>query len=139
MSLQYPQPHHGSSAEFQAHGFPYVTGSASGEAGTSLPIKVTFPYVTQFVQVSNPDANGLYVGFTANGTKGTGHDPSTGLATTNRYFVAATSAGPVIPVKCKEIYILAAASTTSFTVIAGLTNVRDFPIISGTNGFEGVG
>ena len=131
MSLQYPRPHHGSTSEFQVHGFPYVTGSASGEAGTSTPIKVAFPYVTQFVQVSNPDSNGLYVGFTENGTKGT--------ETTNRYYVPASSAGPVIPVKCKQVFILAAASTTSFTVIAGLTNVKEFPIISGTNGFDGVG
>ena len=131
MSLQYPRPHHGSSAEFQAHGFPYATGSVAGEVGTTTPIKITFPYVTQFVQVSNPDANGLYVGFTENGIKGT--------ETANRYFVAATSAGPVIPVKCKEVFVLAHASTSGFTVVAGLTNVRDFPVMSGSEGFAGVG
>jgi hypothetical protein len=131
MSISYARPHHGSTAEFQVSGFPFVTGSATGEAGTTTPIKVVFPYVTQFVQVSNPDSNGLYVGFTENGIKGT--------ETTNRYFVPASSAGPVIPVKCTEVFILAAASTTSFTVIAGLTNVKDFPIMTGSNGFEGVG
>tara|TARA_R110000824_G_scaffold41100_4_gene122612 strand:+ start:2617 stop:3012 length:396 start_codon:yes stop_codon:yes gene_type:complete len=131
MSLSYARPHHGSTSEFQVSGFPFVTGSASGEATTSTPIKVVFPYVTQFVQVSNPDANGLYVGFTENGTKGT--------ETKNRYYVPPTSAGPVIPVKCTEVFIMAAASTSSFTVIAGLTNVKDFPVMTGSDGFEGVG
>ena len=131
MSLQYPLAHHGSTSEFQVSGFPFVTGSASGEVDTTTPVKVIFPYVTQFIQVSNPDANGLYVGFTENGI--------TGTETKNRYYVPPSSAGPVIPVKCTEVFILAAASTTSFTVIAGLTNVRDFPTISGSNGFEGVG
>ena len=34
---------------------------------------------------------------------------------------------------------MAAASTSSFTVIAGLTNVKDFPVMTGSDGFEGVG
>ena len=131
MSIHYAKAHHGSTSEFQVSGFPFVTGSASGEAGASTPIRVAFPYVTQFLQVSNPDANGLYVGFTENGIKGT--------ETKNRYYVPPSSAGPVIPVKCTEVFILAAENTTSFTIVAGLTNVREFPTMSGSNGFEGVG
>ena len=130
--MQYPRPHHGSTSEFQVSGFPFVTGSAADEVGTSNPVKVTFPYVTQFIQVSNIDADdGLFVGFTENGIKGT--------ESSQRYFVPKNSAGPTIPVKCKEVFFLAAANTVGFTVVAGLTNVKDFPAVTGSNGFEGVG
>ena len=137
MSINFPKPHHGSAAEFQVSGFPFVTGSAFDEVGTSIPVRVTFPYVTQFIQVTNIGSGILYVGFTENGVKGT--------ETEHRFqiFKDATSerTTPVIPVKCKELYFLCGTSgrTTGFQVIAGLTNVREFPVLTGSNGFEGVG
>ena len=135
MSVHYPRPHHGSSSEYQVSGFPYVTGSTTSEVGATTPIKVTFPYVTQFIQVTNIGSNPLYVGFTENGVKGT--------ETANRFQIFKDATGnrrsPVIPVKCKEIFFLSSTSTTGFQLIAGLTNVRDFPVMSGSSGFEGVG
>ena len=134
MATNYPQPHHGSASEFQVHGFPYVTGSTTTEVGASTPIKVTFPYATQFIQVTNIGGNDLLVGFTENGVKST--------ETANRLLLpndAGSNVGPVIPIKCKDIFFLSATSTTGFTVIAGLTNVRNFPLMTGSNGYEGVG
>ena len=134
MSISYPRPHHGSASEYQVHGFPYVTGSTTTEVGTSTPIKVSFPFVTQFIHVTNIGASDLYVGFSENGV--------TGTVTANR-FVVPSSAGsevsPCIPVKCREVYFLGNGGTTGFTVVAGMTNVKEFPILSGSNGFDGVG
>ena len=132
--MQYPKPHHGSTSEFQVSGFPFVTGSTATEVGTSAAITVKFPYVTQFVQVTNIGGNNLLVGFTENGVKGT--------VTANRFLVgkdAGDQVSPVLPIKCKELYFLGSGGTTGFTVVAGLTNVLEFPIVSGSNGFEGVG
>jgi hypothetical protein len=134
MSINYPRPHHGSAAEFQVHGFPYVTGSSTTEVGTSVPIKINFPYATQFIQVTNIGANDLFIGFTANGVKG--------AETVNRLLLpndAGSNVSPVIPVKCRDIFFLGSGGTTGFTVIAGLTNVKEFPLMTGSDGFDGVG
>ena len=132
MSINYPRPHHGSASEFQVSGFPFVTGSATDEATTSSAIRIPFPYVTQFIQVTNIDnADAIAVAFTANGLQG--------AETANRFVIPADTAGPVLPIKCKEIFVGAVTNTATFTVVAGLTNVRDFPIMTGSNGFEGVG
>ena len=132
MSINYPRPHHGSASEFQVSGFPFVTGSATNEANTSSAIRIPFPYVTQFIQITNmDDADAIAVAFTANGLEG--------AETANRFVIPAATCGPVLPIKCKEIFVGAVANTATFTVVAGLTNVRDFPIMTGSNGFEGVG
>ena len=135
MSISYAKPHHGSTAEFQVSGFPFVTGSTSSEVGNSNPVKVTFPYVSQFIQVTNIGSNILYVGFTENGVKGTDTEHRFQIFKDN----TSERTTPVLPIKCKELYFLSAASTTGFQVVAGLTNVREFPVLSGSNGFEGVG
>ena len=132
--MQYPKPHHGSTSEFQVSGFPFVTGSTATEVGTSNAVHIKFPYVTQFVQVTNIGGNNLLVGFTENGVKST--------VTANHFLVgkdAGDQVSPVLPIKCRELFFLGSGGTTGFTVVAGLTNVIEFPIISGSNGFEGVG
>ena len=120
MSINYPRPHHGSASEFQVHGFPFVTSSINNEVVTSGPVKVTFPYVTQFVQITNTGNSKLLVGFSENGVTG-------------------SSMSPVLPIKCREIFFLTDVGTTSFTLLAGLTNVTEFPVMSGSTGFDGVG
>ena len=132
--MQYPKPHHGSTSEFQVSGFPFVTSSIADEVGTSAAIKVKFPYVTQFIQVTNIGGNPLLVGFSENGVKG--------AVTANRFLVgkdAGDQVSPVLPIKCKELFFLGSGGDTGFSVVAGLTNVLEFPILTGSNGFEGVG
>lgn len=133
MSINYPRPHHGSASEFQVHGFPFVTSSINNEVVTSGPVKVTFPYVTQFVQITNTGNSKLLVGFSENGV--------TGSVTTNRLQIppSGSSMSPVLPIKCREIFFLTDVGTTSFTLLAGLTNVTEFPVMSGSTGFDGVG
>ncbi len=134
MSINYPRPHHGSASEYQVSGFPYVTGSAATEVSTSNALAISFPYVTQFIQVTNIGGNDLLIGFSENGVKGN--------VTSHRILLpndAGSNVGPVLPIKCKQLFFLGSGGTTGFTVIAGLTNVTEFPIMTGSNGFEGVG
>ena len=134
MSIQYPRPHHGSASEYQVHGFPYVTGSATDEVTTSAALAVRFPYVTQFIQVTNIGSNDLLIGFSEHGVKGS--------VTSHRILLpndAGSNVGPVLPVKCKEVFFLGSGGDTGFTIIAGLTNVSEFPVMTGSNGFEGIG
>ena len=134
MSINYPRPHHGSASEYQVSGFPYVTGSAAAEVSTSNALAISFPYVTQFIQVTNIGGNDLLIGFSENGVKGN--------VTSHRILLpndAGSNVGPVLPIKCKQLFFLGSGGTTGFTVIAGLTNVTEFPIMTGSNGFEGVG
>ena len=134
MSIQYPRPHHGSASEYQVHGFPYVTGSGTAEVGQSTPLAVRFPYVTQFIQVTNIGDNDLLIGFSENGVKAT-ESPHRILLPND----VGSNVGPVIPVKCKEVFFLGSGGTTGFTIVAGLTNVTEFPLMTGSNGFEGIG
>ena len=134
MSLNWVKPGHNSAAEYQVSGVPYVTSSAATEVGTSTAVRVRFPYVTRWVTVASLDAaagDNLYVGFTENGVKSN--------PTANRFVVIAGSTTPRLEVRCKELWFLAAASTTGFSVMAGLTNAKEFPVVSGSNGFVGVG
>ena len=132
----------------------------------SLPVKVAFPYVTKFVTVRNTGINGLRVGFTPDGVIAPGErratvDADKGLTGTRNYFLVPTGssgahgdvAGSIqtFEVRCKEIHFLsnaaknaspaAAERCTSFTLLAGLTNIQSlqFPLLTGSNGFEGVG
>jgi hypothetical protein len=49
-------------------------------------------------------------------------------------------AGP-FEVKCTSIWIKGSDAGVAFSVAAGLTNVKagDFPVVTGSNGFTGVG
>ena len=134
MSLNWAKPGHNSAAEYQVSGVPWVTGSMSVDTSTSE--KVAFPYVTRWVVITNSDASGgdnLYVAFTDNGV----NDNPSGIGV--RFVVPPNTVTPRLEVRCKELHFLAAANTVDFSVMAGLTNAQEFPIISGSRGFSGVG
>lgn len=136
MSLNWPKPSHNHAAEFQVSGWPFVTSSVANEVGAT-PVSITFPYVTSWVQVFNTDPAGadtLRVGFTQNGV----------LATTgNKYLILSGGQTTAkLDVKCTNLWFMKHGSNaTSFSIIAGLTNVTpsDFPAITGSSGFDGVG
>lgn len=127
---------------YQVSGTPYVTGSATATEVNATPVKITFPYVTRWLQVRNWGTSGkLRVGFTLNGINGVEEnnfyllEPSSNsaahsLADTDRW-----------EIRCKEIYVRAdnGSSPTGFNLIAGLTGIESFPVITGSNGFKGVG
>lgn len=55
-------------------GIPYVTGSVIAPGTASEPVEIVFPSVTQAIKIHNNDStNGLRIGFSANGVKGTNH------------------------------------------------------------------
>jgi len=136
-----PEPHHNMVSEYQGSSIPFVTSSQANEVSTT-PIKVSFPYVTRWIEVTNTDltaGDDLRVGFTQNGVKS---------AVTANYFVL--KGGPIVgstsrwEVKCTELWFLRhGAADTSFSVIAGLTNVKTkhFPVLTGSLplGAQGVG
>lgn len=136
MSLNWPKPHHNHATEYQVSSWPYVTSSAANEV-TTTPIQITFPFVTRWVQVFNTDGtltDTLRVGFTENGVK----------ATTNANYMvlAGGQSTDRLEVRCTSLWFRQHGGATSFSVVAGLTNIPaagDFPEITGSNGFTGVG
>ena len=70
MSSRWPGPGLGSVEEYQVSGIPFVTSSNSEEVGTTTPVKVEFPRVTRWIEVTpfgNNGASYLKLGFTSNG------------------------------------------------------------------------
>lgn len=130
MSTNWPKPHHGHASEYQVSSWPFLTSS---NVGTS-PVEIRFPYVTRWVSVGcNTATETVSFGVTSAGTTGT---------LTNNFFTvpAGVVAGP-FELKCTSIWIKGSDTAVAFSLAAGLTNVRDgdFPAITGSNGFTGVG
>lgn len=136
---------------YQASGIPYVTSSNGDEIGTTSKV-IKFPSVTRFFQLTNTSAHPLRVGFTKRGVEGTGAVSGSTVGKENdpvhkNYFVISGSAGnsPTslrLELRCKELWLRRDGATNSgFSLIAGLTGIRpsDFPVLTGSNGFRGVG
>ena len=122
---------------YQLSGIPYVTSSASAEVTNGVGLQVTFPYVTKSVTVHNIGGSDLRVGFTELGVES---------YETANYFVLDThgstkDAMVTFDVRCKEMWFAGHGGATGFSLFASLTPVESsaFPVITGSNGFEGVG
>jgi len=132
----WPSPHHGMVSEYQASGVPFVTSSATNEVGTS-PISVSFPFVTRWIEVFNTDstaADTLRIGFTNNGVSS---NPNA-----NYFILSGGQTTGRLELKCNQVWFRQhGGSPTSFTLIAGLTNVpqNQFFVMTGSNGVAGVG
>ena len=75
MSSKWPGSGLNSVAEYQVSGIPFLTSSNGAEVGATTPVKVEFPRVTRWIEVtpfSNSSANYLKLGFTSNGVLGRG-------------------------------------------------------------------
>lgn len=136
MSLKYARSGAGNAAEYLVSGTPYVTRSLATEVPDvgGTPLKLTFPFVTRFFNIQNIGANPLRFGFSKNGVTG---------SITSNYIVldAGVTSSITYEIKTKELYFLGDGGTTGFEIIAGLTSVdtKQFPILTGSDGFEGVG
>ena len=120
---------------YQISGVPYATGSQGSATGlTTRPEIVNFPQVTRFFCVTNTGANVLRVGFTVLGIDGVSENPPM-----NWFEVPAGTMSPRLEIRCKQIWLRSAASTTGFTLIAGLSGVDadQFPILTGTLIYSG--
>lgn len=123
-TFQYKKAGQASVLEYMASGLPYVTQSTVG----TTPTAIEFPFVTKFFTVRNGTGGDLHVGFTANGVTGS-----------NR-FTLGTGESFTGEIRVKDLFVMAAAGTTDFEVIAGLTGIlaRDFFILTGSFvGFSG--
>lgn len=70
MSSSWPGSGLNSVAAYQVSGIPFVTSSNGAEVGATTPVKVEFPRVTRWIEItpfSNSGANYLKLGFTSNG------------------------------------------------------------------------
>ena len=132
----------------------------------SQPVRVMFPFVTKFITIRNTGINELRVGFSADGVVAPGEqlasENTEKAANTGRnYFLIPTGSGgadsngnaqsiETFEVRCKEIHFLSNAAkqnspgnaqATSFSLFAGLTGIlaSEFPVLTGSNGFSGIG
>lgn len=97
-------------AAYQVSGEPYASGSIDA---TSTTQKLSFPYVTRWVEVYNNGAAALKVGFSANGIK---HE--------NNYFqLNGSSSSGRLELKLSEIYTKGGEAGL-VSVVAGLTSIR---------------
>ena len=123
---------------YQLAAIPFVTSSATNEVLDGAGLQIQFPYVTKTVKVKNTGGFGLRVGFTEFGVEG---------VDTKNYFVIPTEAAAgfasvqEFDVRCKSLWFAGNGGNTSFSLFAGLTPITgsDFPVITGSNGFAGVG
>jgi len=125
---------------YQVSGTPYVETKAT--VSSTVAVKFTFPYVTRWVVVSSTDdtSGKLRIGFTENGVNSNPnanyyllelekHDTSLYSGETDR-----------LELRCKELWVRGdATSISTVSVVAGLTGIESFPVITGSNGFMGVG
>lgn len=132
--------------EYQVSGWPFVK-TVSGVDTTAQ--KIEFPRVTRWFSISihSTAHRAVRVGFTENGvndTAGDGHyflietdEKDGGGGGANHSFKSST-----FEIKCKELWFRTdSGDSTTVSVIAGYTGVLtgSFPVITGSNGFEGVG
>ena len=127
---------------YQVSGTPYAETKSGVGSGASDAVKFRFPYVTRWVTISGASttAQKLRIGFSKNGVDGNPdanyyllelqkHDTNLYSGETER-----------LELRCKELWVRGDAGTIAkVSVVAGLTGIESFPVLTGSNGFEGVG
>ena len=106
---------------YQVSGEPFASGNIDA---TSTAQKLSFPYVTRWVEVHNAGNNTLKVGFSKNGVD---HE--------NNYFqIAPSSSSGRLELKISEIYTKGGAAGF-VSVVAGLTSIKPEKVaLSGSTG-----
>lgn len=127
MSSNY-KPGLGHVGSYQVSGIPFASGSLTSAGGI---VTVTFPYVTQWVQIINHDTSELSCSFSENGMS------------TNNLFKIHRAHGsnegeyaPALHIKCTEMFF---TGSIDFDVIAGLTNIETNLLPTNWSGSVGVG
>lgn len=115
-------------AEYQASAIPYLSSST---VPTATIVGFSLPFVTKVVQVRNLGGSGeLRVGVSASGTLGT------------NYFSVPVSSSQDLQIRTTTLFLYnPGGSTVSYSLLAGLTTIPSFkfPLLTGSNGFTGVG
>jgi len=138
---------------YQISGVPFVT-SSNGNELTDTVQKILFPYATRFFQITNTGNAAMRIGFSENGVIGQGgsvsgsaYEKSSPARCLNYLVLSGSGTNSVastvrLEIRCKEIFLRRdGATNTGFSLIAGLTGVESsqFPILTGSQGFSGVG
>jgi len=97
---------------FQVSGIPFITGGVDASSAT----KITFPYVTRWVQIQNLGDNLARVGFSENGVNGTKYYSVPSVSVVS----GVAPRTDIFEVKVSEIWI---SGSNNIEVIAGLTNI----------------
>jgi hypothetical protein len=154
MPLDNPKTHPGYVPAYQVSAIPYVTSSAAAEVGKGPDdmVVVEFPYVTRFFTITNWGNQHLSVGFTQQGLLASGgysssFDGQVPASTTtdgrkNYFTILSGTTSPRLELRVKKLFFEAhAGGKTAFSLIAGLTGIHtsQFPTITGSDGFQGVG
>ena len=137
----HPKPNHNSAVEYQGSCVPFVTSSV---VGTSAE-KIKFPRVSRFIVINNRHGSQtLSFGFTQLGLNGPTED-SEGYNVTgsnaNYFTLKAGQMTDRLEVKCTGLWLKGSGASTSFSIIAGMTNVpaHGFLNLTGSDGWQGVG
>lgn len=141
MSDQYSylRPGLNSVGNYQVSGIPFVTGALTVPSSSATPLEITFPSVTQKIQIHNNFGTNkpIRVGFSANGVKGS-----------NYWLVEAHQANGKsadrleMRVKTTKIYLLSddnTAVTSSVYVLAELTGITGYDLATSYSGASGIG
>ena len=139
---------------YQTSGTPFVTSSVvSGR--NSGPERIDFPYVTKNITIRNTGGQDLRVAFSFSGSYAageaimdSGHNKPAGSDTQpfqgdNFFVLPAPSGSMTLDARCTHVFLMCdqASTTTSFSLYAGLAGVAvsQFPVLSASNGFDGIG
>lgn len=131
MSLNNPYPHEGFVPAYQVSAMPFVTSSNV----TLGSIKeINFNGVTRFITIKNISASStvLAVAFTENGLK----------SSNSNYFVLSGSEAFSGELRTDRLFVSGSSGTSvAFNIVAGLTTIptKNFLLVTGSNGFGGVG
>ena len=137
---QWVSDNHTAVDAYGGSGLPFASGSIAVANGVAK--RVTFPYVTRFIQVFNNDSagsNGLRVGFTENGTNAI---QAAGQKLPNYFVIPAGSSSARLELKCTEIWLAGdGGDVDNCSVVAGYTAIPkdNYPLLTGSNSFQGVG
>lgn len=142
-TMNHPMTHHGNVAEYQASGIPFMQKVTLAD---NTMTTISFPYVTQWIQVYLEAGAKVQVGYDINSFTHTGGNftsgpPDTRLTGTNHVVLDSNNTvpgnGTLWRIKTDKISFFKVTGTTpAVYVIAGLTNVpsSDFPGLTGLIG-----
>jgi hypothetical protein len=119
----------GNVGSYQVSGIPFVTGGVDASSAT----KISFPYVTRWVQVVNTGDGMARVGFSENGVEGTKYITVPNI-TVGGVGTALPPISSIFEVKVTELWI---SGSNSVDVIAGLTNIPTARIDNSANSPSG--
>lgn len=120
-----PNPGPNNVPSYQMSGIPFVVTGTTGPGG---PTEINFPFVTRNVYVKSRGSS-LGVSFALSGS----------LSTT--MFTLEDNESWQQELRTTQLFVTGVGGAIKYEIIAGLTFVKrgDFPVLSASNGFLGIG